>query len=352
MSDSIYAVLPNATLQEAILMLQESRQGCVLVCNPDGTFLDILTDGDLRRAFLAQVPLTTSVASVIDAALHGKKPKPLTLPSTTSDEAIREIMERDGIRHLPILNQAGRAFAVAILYGDLDFIPAVVMVGGKGERLMPLTAETPKPLLPVNGKPILTRLLDGMAEGGIKEVCLATGYLAEQFKDVTHDGMLIDVVTEQEPLGTAGALYKYRDSVKHWPLLVVNGDLLTSIDYKAMVAYHREHQAVLTIAVRKIEAQVPYGVVEATEYGYVWHLSEKPNHGWFVNAGIYLIEKEALGWLPPGRCDMTELINVLLEGPGGSRFIMPIAAFPIWEEWQDVGTPEAYREANKENTNV
>ncbi len=343
MTDSIYAVLPNATLQEAILMLQRSRQGCVLVCNPDGTFLDILTDGDLRRAFLAQVPLT---ASVTDAALHGKKSKPLTLPSTTSDEGIRAIMERDGIRHLPILNQAGRAFAVAVLYGDLDFLPAVVMVGGRGERLMPLTAETPKPLLPVNGKPILTRLLDGMAEGGIKEVCLATGYLAEQFKNISHPGMLIDIVTEQEPLGTAGALYKYKDSVKHWPLLVVNGDLLTSIDYKAMVAYHKEHNATLTIAVRKIEAQVPYGVVEATEYGYVWHLAEKPNHGWFVNAGIYLLEKEALGWLPPGRCDMTDLINALIEGPGGSRLIMPVAAFPIWEAWQDVGTPEAYREAN------
>ncbi len=350
MSDSIYAVLPTASLQEAILMLQEGRQGCVLVCNPDGTFLDILTDGDLRRAFLAQVPLT---ASVTDAALHSKSGKPLTLPSTTSDEDIRAIMERDGIRHLPILNQAGRAFAVAVLYGDLDFIPAVVMVGGKGERLMPLTAETPKPLLSIGDKTILERLLDGMAEAGIAEVCLATGYLAERFKGMSHPGMLINVVTEQEPLGTAGALYKYRDSVKHWPLLVVNGDLLTGIDYGAMVQYHKEHKAVLTMAVRKIEAQVPYGVVETDGYfGYVSHLSEKPWHHWFVNAGIYLLEKEALGWiLPQGRCDMTDLINILINSES-MVMALPVAAFPIWEAWQDVGTPGAYREANKENTNV
>ncbi len=343
MTDSIYAVLPTASLQEAILALDKSRQGCVLVCNPDGTFLDILTDGDLRRAFLAQVPLTISVSD----AVHGKG-KPLALPSTTSDENIRAIMERDGIRHLPILNQAGRAFAVAVMYGDLDFLPAVVMVGGRGERLMPLTADTPKPLLAIGDKTILERLLDGMAEAGITEACLATGYLAEKFKCIAHDGMLIDIVTEQEPLGTAGALYKFKDSIKHWPLLVVNGDLLTGIDYKAMVAYHKEHKAVLTMAVRKIEAQVPYGVVEATEYGYVWHLAEKPNHGWFVNAGIYLLEKEALGWLPPqGRCDMTDLINVLINSES-MVMTLPVAAFPIWEVWQDVGTPEAYREANHE----
>ncbi len=343
MTDSIYAVLSSASLQEAILMLQESRQGCVLVCNPDGTFLDILTDGDLRRAFLAQVPLTAQVATM----LLGKG-NPLTIPSTVSDEQIKETMKRDGLRHLPILNQAGKPFAVAVMYNDLNFLPAVVMVGGRGERLMPLTAETPKPLLPIGDKDktILDHILDGMAEAGIAEICLVTGYLASQFQGVTHPGMLIDVVTEQEPLGTAGALYKYKDSVKHWPLLVVNGDLLTSIDYRAMVAYHREHQAILTMAVRKIEAQVPYGVVEATEYGYVWHLSEKPNHGWFVNAGIYLVERDALCWLPPGRCDMTDLINILINSES-MVMALPVAAFPIWETWQDVGTLEAYREANK-----
>ena len=347
MTDSIYAVLPNATLQEAILMLQRSRQGCVLVCNPDGVFVDILTDGDLRRAFLAQVPLT---ANVTDAALHSKSGKSVTLTVPVEDADIEKAMKQAGVRQIPLLRKDGTVLSVIMMHGDLDFLPAVVMVGGKGKRLMPLTVEMPKPLLPIGDKTILDHILDGMADAGIVEVCLATGYLAERFKGVIHPGMTIDIVTEDEPLGTAGALYKYRDSVKHWPLLVVNGDLLTNIDYKAMVAYHREHKAVLTMAVRKIEAQVPYGVVEATEYGYVWHLAEKPNHGWFVNAGIYLLEKEALGWLPLGRCDMTELINVLLNGPKGfGRIMMPVAAFPIWEAWQDVGTPEAYREAN---TNV
>ncbi len=349
MADSIYAVLPTASLQEAILALDKSRQGCVLVCNPDGTFLDILTDGDLRRAFLAQVPLT---ANVTDAALHSKSGKPVTLTIPVEDIDIEKAMKQAGVRQMPLLRKDGTVLSVVMLHGGLDFLPAiaaVVMVGGKGERLMPLTAETPKPLLPIGDKTILDHILDGMADAGIAEVCLATGYLANQFQGVTHPGMLIDIVTEQEPLGTAGALYKYKDNIKHWPILVVNGDLLTNIDYKAMVTYHKEHKAVLTMAVRKIEAQVPYGVVEATEYGYVWHLAEKPNHGWFVNAGIYLVERDALGWLPPGRCDMTELINVLLNGPEGfGRIMMPVAAFPIWEAWQDVGTPEAYREANHE----
>ncbi len=348
MADSIYAVLPTASLQEAILALDKSRRGCVLVCNPDGTFLDILTDGDLRRAYLAHVPLT---ASVQDIRLQSKHNTPLSLPADTGEHEIQEAMKANAIRHLPLLRVDGIPLAVAVTtaqFGGVGLVPAVVMCGGRGERLMPLTANTPKPLLPIGDKSILDHILDGMAEAGIAEVCLATGYLADQFKDIAHPGMLIDIVTEQEPLGTAGALYKHMDSVKHWPLLVVNGDLLTSIDYGAMVAYHREHKAVLTMAVRKIEAKIPYGVVEATEYGYVWHLAEKPNHGWFVNAGIYLLEKEALGWLPPYKCDMTDLVNTLLDqdGPEGVGNIMPVAAFPIWEAWRDIGTLEAYKEAN------
>ncbi len=340
MADSIYAVLPTASLQEAILALDKSRRGCVLVCNPDGTFLDILTDGDLRRAFLSQVPLTTRVFEL------PKSSKPLTLPSTTRDKDIRAIMEKDGIRHVPILNQAGKVYAVAVLYGDLDFIPAVVMVGGKGERLMPLTAETPKSLLPIGDKTILDHILDGMAEAGIAEVCLATGYLAEQFRDTLHYQMHIDIIQENEPKGTAGALYGLRDNLA-WPLLVVNGDLLTDIDYRAMVQYHKEHKATLTMAVRKITAQVPYGVIETDSKGFVHYLSEKPSWYWFINAGIYLLEQDALSWLPDGRYDMTDLIRVLLDKTESNWVSLPVAAFPIWEAWQDVGTPEVYREVNQ-----
>ena len=249
------------------------------------------------------------------------------------------------IRHIPVLDDDGHVADVAFvadLVGEPHLpVRAVVMAGGYGRRLRPLTEEVPKPMLPVGGRPLLETTLDRLRQAGIQRCTLTTHYLGDQirahFGDGASIGMELGYVEEHSPLGTAGALRLVESAQE--PLLMMNGDVLTGIDFKALLAFHREQQAKVTIGVRPYEVAVPFGVV-ATEGPLVTSIEEKPVLRRFINAGIYLIEPDVVSLMPEnGAFDMPDLVHRALEA-GHS-----VAGYPITEYWQDIGSADDYRKA-------
>jgi len=223
-------------------------------------------------------------------------------------------------------------------------LQAVIMAGGFGSRLRPLTEDTPKPMLPVGDRPLMEHIIDSFRNAGIQRVNITTHFHPEKitgyFGDGHDFGVEINYVTEGLPLGTAGALGLMGTPTA--PLLVMNGDILTRLDFRAMLDHHRQHKADLTMAVRPYEMQVPYGVVESEEL-LVRKVQEKPVFRYLVNAGIYLLEPGVHQYIPNGqRCDMPELIQRLIAA--GHR----VVSFPIIEYWLDVGRHGDYVQAQQD----
>jgi NDP-sugar pyrophosphorylase family protein len=215
------------------------------------------------------------------------------------------------------------------------------MAGGKRTRLMPLTADTPKPMLPVGDKPLLELIIGQIRAAGIRQVNIATHQLKEKitehFGDGKRFGIDIDYIDEESPLGTAGALGLIEPPAD--PILVMNGDVLTRMDFRSMVSYHKKNEADLTVGVRQYDLSVPYGVVEC-DGPLVKQLREKPMFNFMVNAGIYVVEPAVLSYIPAGkRFDMTDFIQTLMDS--GRR----VVAFPVIEYWLDIGQHTDYQKA-------
>jgi len=260
-------------------------------------------------------------------------------------------MNETGIRHIPLVDDEGRVVSVVLL-GDLvkEYelpLRAVVMAGGFGTRLRPLTEDLPKPMLPLGSRPLLELIVEQLRDAGIKQVNVATHYkgeiIADHFKDGQDFGVDIRYVKEDQPLGTAGALSLLEESDE--PLLVINGDILTRVDFRSMHSFHREHEAELTVAVRQYEFSVPYGVV-LTDGVAVTGISEKPVVRQFINAGIYLLSPSVMRLIPNGQpYDIPDLIELLIKEN------RPVVCFPIREYWLDIGKADQYAQAKADVAN-
>jgi NDP-sugar pyrophosphorylase family protein len=221
------------------------------------------------------------------------------------------------------------------------------MAGGLGTRLRPLTDDTPKPMLPVGGRPLMEHIIGQLRESGIRRVNITTHYrhdkIAEHFGDGDGFGVEIEYVSEERPLGTAGALSLLAACAE--PLLVVNGDILTRVDFRAMLGFHRRQEAAFTVGVRRFAVDVPYGIVE-TEGPEVREITEKPRFEFLVNAGIYLLEPEIVRLIPVDtRFEMNDLIGLAIAE--GRR----VVNFPIVEYWLDIGRPGDYAQAQADAEN-
>jgi dTDP-glucose pyrophosphorylase/CBS domain-containing protein len=334
-------VAPEASISEAMAQLDKAATGVLLICDKVRHLLGLLTDGDFRRAILKRKPLSEPCATI--ASSH-----PITSPiSVSSSEALRIMREHD-ISQLPVVDREGR---VQKLILSKDIVPnrelalsAVVMAGGFGTRLLPLTENVPKPMLPVGGRPLLELTIAQLRRAGIQNVNVTTHYLPETISDYFGTGetfgVRLNYLQEEHPLGTAGGikLLKQFDDT----MLVINGDILTGAPFGAMLDYHRAYHADLTIGVRKYEVQVPFGVVECEDV-HVKSLEEKPSLSFFINAGTYLMEPAVRDFIPAGqRFDMTELISKLIEA---GRIVV---SFPIMEYWLDMGRHEDYAKAQQD----
>ncbi len=337
-------VTPDLSIEQALARLDRAGTGILLVCQSDGRMVGTLTDGDIRRAILKGKALQEPCGSVANAS-------PLTASAGVSHQEALALMDSGRsfvVNHLPVVDADGRAVDL-LLRRDLEKesrveAAAVVMAGGFGSRLRPLTDALPKPMLPMGGRPLLERIIEQIRDAGIRRVSITTHFQPEKITNHFEDGRAFGVelgyVNEDIPLGTAGALALLPPPTD--PLLVVNGDILTTVNFSAMLDFHREHRADLTVGVRRYEVEVPYGVVEG-DGPHVTRLSEKPTFRFLVNAGIYVLDPSVHTRIPRGRrFDMTDLISLLLS-EGGT-----VVNFPIVEYWLDIGQRDQYLQAEED----
>lgn len=337
----------EASLRAAMTCIDRGAKGIALVVDQDKRLVATLTDGDLRRAVLNGFVLDQPIAELLAKLRLQKKSDPVTLPHGSSKEVILHEMQTRAIRQIPLLDNGGVVTELAVL-DELVSQPdtpvhAVVMAGGYGKRLMPLTETTPKPMLRVGERPLIERLVQQLKQAGVARVNISTHYKAEQIASHLGNGeafgVVVEYVSEEIPLGTAGGLSLVAGDD---PLLVINGDILTALDFRALLNFHFEHGAEMTVAVREYGFDVPYGVVE-TDGLHVTAITEKPSVKFFVNAGIYLISGSARSLIPSGQhFDMPELIETLVRS--GGRVI----SFPIWEYWLDIGRQEDFDRAQED----
>ena len=345
-------VSPGDSIRTAMAKINQGFVGLALVVDDALRLVGTISDGDARRAILAGLPLETPLEVLLSQKDGTPQQHPVIAREGAGDEELLRLMRQHRVDQVPMIDAAGCVVGLTTIdqfvpEGPLP-IQAVIMAGGFGKRLRPQTDTMPKPMLPVGGRPLLERAIDGLRQAGVRDIHVTTHYLPEKITDHFGDGERFGVrlryVAEDQPLGTAGSLGLVGESDE--PLLVLNGDILTNVDFRALLSFHRAQQADLTVAVRQYDVKVPYGVVEATG-GRVTSLREKPQLGFLVNAGIYLLEPSARGFIPErGRYDMTDLIERLLaEG-------RPVASFPIVEYWLDVGQADDYRQAQQDVRNM
>lgn len=345
-----YCVGSSANVREAIARMDKTRVGIVLVVDEKMRLLGTLTDGDVRRAMLANMDLGQPVTVLLERKAGSRYASPITAPVGSNRRLYLSLLKQHSILHLPLVDAENRVAGLVTLD---EFVPngelplqAMIMAGGKGKRLRPLTDSVPKPMLRVGGQPLMEIILEQLRAVGIRRVNVATHHnsdkITEHFGDGKEFGVELNYVTEDLPLGTAGALGLIKEPEE--TLLVINGDILSQIDFRAMLSFHREHAGDLTVAVRQYDIKIPFGVMEC-EGAEVRKLTEKPLLNFFVNAGIYLLEPVVYRYIPNGeQFDMTDLIQRLLEA--GKR----VVSFPVREYWLDIGLPENYEKAQKEVT--
>ena len=301
-----FLISPDRTIADAIRLIDGNSAGIALVIDEDERFVGTVTDGDVRRAMLRHEPLEATVSVLLKRPPGTPHPVPVTAPAGSSAAELLALMKQHHLRQIPVLDDECRVLDL-VLRDDLSLdgvqqAHAVVMAGGLGTRLAPLTHETPKPMLPVGDRPLMERLVGGLRDAGIQKVHVTTHFRPEKIREHFGDGGTLGIdlnyVTEDEPLGTAGALRLVEPGPE--PLVVVNGDILTTVSFRTLLRYHEESSAVLTIGLRNYEVSVPYGVVE-NEGARVARIVEKPVYRYFVNAGIYVVERAAIRHIPEGR---------------------------------------------------
>jgi dTDP-glucose pyrophosphorylase/CBS domain-containing protein len=333
------------SIRQSIISIDRGARGIVLVVDSDRYLLGTITDGDVRRAILDGVDLESSVQIILARKAKSLDIKPITAPLDSEREMLLQLMKKHVVRQLPLLDGDGRVIDLVTMEDLLPPQPlhlqAVIMAGGQGTRLRPLTENLPKPMLPVNGQPVMESIIYQLRDAGIRHVNVTTHYkpekIIEYFGDGQAFGIQLSYVNEDRPLGTGGALGLM--TPPNEPMLVINGDILTQVDFGAMLAFHQENHADMTIAVRNYEVQVPYGVIEC-EGSRVRQLREKPQLGFLVNAGIYLLEPIVFQYMPQGKYfNITDLIQWLLDA---NRTVI---SFPIHEYWLDIGQHADYIKA-------
>lgn len=336
------------SIRDAMQCIDQGGIGIALVVDSDQKLIGTITDGDIRRAVLAALDLDMPVSLLLAKKISTQYPKPITAFVGEKKDKLISLLHKHVLRQIPIVDNAGKVVDLVELD---DLIPtqdlplqAVIMAGGFGTRLRPLTEDLPKPMLPVGGKPLMEFLIEQLRQVGIRRVNVMTHYKPEKifnhFGDGSSFGIELNYVNEGKPLGTGGALGLIDAPTE--PLLVINGDVLTKVDFRAMLAYHKEHRAVMTVAVKQYDIKVPYGVIEC-EGSRVRSLKEKPQMHFLVNAGVYLLEPEAFQIIPNGEhFHMTDLIQWLLD----ADYI--VASFPIIEYWLDIGQLADYEQAQND----
>ena len=330
----------NESVRGAMLLLNANGREVVLVQNAEGRILGLITDGDIRRGLVAGATLQSPVTAIMNRNFFAVGPE-------IDRAAVLDLMKARTFQHVPVLDKARRLIGVHFLRDLIGAAPkpnvAIVMAGGKGTRLQPITEIIPKPMVEVAGRPILERIVLHLVGHGIRKIYLAVSYKAKMiedyFGDGSHFGCTILYLHESEPRGTGGPLTSLPARPEH-PLIVLNGDQVMRVNLSGMLEYHRQQGAKATIAAGPYQIEVPFGTVIERD-GRLVGLQEKPSVNFLINRGIYVLEPEVLDLIPStGEFPITSLFESLLADD------KPVSVFSFEDYWLDVGRHADLRSAN------
>lgn len=339
----------NAVLIDAVRAIEATTKRLAVVLSEDDRVIGTLTDGDIRRSLLKGCTLQTSVMDAMNK-------EPVTAPINTSDGKLKELLEKNNIRSLPLLDSKQKYVRVLheieLVNGDNEslnettFSAAIIMAGGEGTRLRPFTENIPKPMVEINGFPLIERQIRRLSKMGIGTIYISVNYLSNIIKDHFCEGedfgVEIKYLHEDKKLGTAGALSLLPDMSNSGPVLVMNGDILTTSDFIHLYNFHKDHQSAITISAVDYHVEIPYGVIQSDGVE-VTALKEKPSQRFFCNAGMYAISSEVLKKIPVDTFwNMTDLIEKCLSDGDA------VSVFPVHEYWSDIGTPADLERAREE----
>ena len=331
----------NATIREALSVIDSGAVKIALVVNDDNQLLGALSDGDIRRGILRKKTLDDSIEGIYSR-------DPIIAYEQHSNEELLRLCSMNRISQIPIVGDDKQIINLFFLEEELSKEyenTVVLMVGGLGKRLRPLTDNTPKPMLKVGGKPILQTIVEGFSKCGFANITMCLGYkssvIQDFFQDGSRFGVNIDYIIEDQRMGTAGALTLLKKKPNK-SFFVMNGDLLTNVNFEKMLDFHESNNSKATTCVREYEIEVPYGVVSIKDEN-ICSIKEKPTHSFFVNAGIYLLEPGCIDLIPENEFyDMTSLFEQLISEKDKT------VSFPLQEYWLDIGNHSDFSKAQND----
>jgi len=337
-----YYISPDASLIECMRNMDITGAGIALAVDSEFSLIGTISDGDVRKALVKGWPLDSSIATHINRNCF------YVLPTVPRAEVL-DIMQARRFRQVPIVDEQGKVIGLHLLHDILGNIArpnwAVIMAGGKGVRLQPLTENIPKPMIRVAGRPILERIVLHLVSYGIRRIFISVNHLAqvieEYFKDGSIYGATIEYLREDEPLGSGGAISLLPEIPDH-PFIVMNGDLIVDVNFADMIEFHSQNDFYATMGVYSYFHQVPFGCVEIQD-NRLAGLEEKPVLEKMVNAGVYVLSSQAASAIPKNTCfPITSLFEDAL------KMNLACGAFAIEKEWLDIGGPQQLRQARGE----
>jgi len=333
-------ITPSVTIREALRIIDTGAMRIAMVVDEEGKLIGTLTDGDIRRGLLRGMNLDDSIRDIYNN-------QPISVKISDPKEKIIELAIARRVYQIPVVDDEGRVIRLAeidqLIKQEKHPNTVVLMAGGLGARLRPLTNHTPKPMLPIGGKPILETVINRFRKQGFSKFVIALNYKGDIIRKYFGNGLTMGVdisyLEENQRLGTAGALGLLKKAPNE-SFFVMNADILTLVNFESLMDFHIRNGADATMCIREYGMEVPYGVVRLNKDTIV-SIEEKPIQQFYVNAGIYVLTPETLNLIPKGLpLDMTGLFEQAVEKG------MNTLSFPIRESWMDIGKPEDYERAN------
>jgi dTDP-glucose pyrophosphorylase len=336
----------NSTIKEALQIIDNGKMQIALIVDENNKLLGTLTDGDIRRGLLRGLNLNSSIQSIIS------KTPTISRISDTKEEILKIALSKK-LHQIPIVDESGKIVGIQeieeLIKPKRKTNKVILMVGGLGTRLRPLTNDTPKPMLKVGNKPILQTIVEKFAEYGYVNIVMCVNYkshiIQDYFGDGSNFGVNIEYILEEQRMGTAGALSLLSEKQTE-PFFVMNGDLLTNVNFEHLHDFHISNNSIGTMCVREYDFQVPYGVVNI-DGSHILSIEEKPTHKFFVSAGIYMLSPDVLEYIPENQFyDMPTLFEKIISENKNA------ISFPLREYWLDIGRIDEYKKANEEYDEV